>query len=253
MPASAPLLPLGLIGPRSRYADLIMATPGLVGYWRGRELSAPVALRNELGMGVATLTGAPTRDQASPVPGGASLTFNGSSQSASAPCNLTTYYTASISFWLNYTGAKANGHFIFEYCNSYDGFNNADKKGGFGIQTNDASTMRTGFATFAGTYTPWEDLFAYPSAGWHHFLCTYDRTNRVNAVYIDGVTQTLTASTHSVVTYPTFSNDTLYWMARNNASLRSAGGLTDVALFGGVLLTQGDAIDQYNAGITGLA
>ena len=94
------------------YRAAILATPGLVGYWRLGELSGTVA-RDELAKNHGTYVGSPTLGAAGLLAGDGdkAVTLNGSSQyvsiAAADALNLTAAF--SVSTWIYWTSALKGG------------------------------------------------------------------------------------------------------------------------------------------------
>ncbi len=80
--------------------------------------------------------------------------------------------------------------------------------------------------------------YPMPSVGWHHFVFVYDRSkasNQVDAVYIDGVSQTLTSTISSMVAGTTFRTDNMYLMSRGGVSYRTSGYMDDLRIYSRIL------------------
>lgn len=97
-------------------------------------------------------------------------------------------------------------------------------------------------------------FFTRPSAGaWHHYLINFDiadaSDNEILNVYVDGSLQTLTRGTKSNNTIGGFGSQTMFVMARNNASNWGAGRISEVAFWTGVNLSGTDATN-LNSGVS---
>lgn len=162
--------------------------------------------------------------------------FDGSNDYVAALLDLTPYTELSLSFWLWWDAFANDDDLAFEHTVNYTA-----NPGGLIVNPNSSSTkFEVGIGTGAGAF--YTDTFSRPSAAaWHHYLVTLSRSGPANAVWVDGVSQTLTAGTHTVVAYGTFANDYLVFMARGGVSLFGAGRMAEIGLYGGVLLGQDDA------------
>lgn len=109
--------------------------------------------------------------------------------------------------------------------------------GGFIMDPNSASGLFGSGFGYSGTPSSWTDNFTRPSAAaWHHYVHVFDRTNKVNKVYVDAVLQSLSTGTHTAGTYGNFpSGLQLNLMSRNGASLFAACTMQHVAIYNGEL------------------
>lgn len=92
--------------------------------------------------------------------------------------------------------------------------------------------------------------YPMPSVGWHHFVFVYDRSkasNQIESVYIDGVSQTLTATITSLGAGTYFRNDNLYLMSRGGISFFTGGYMDDLRIYNRVL-SQSEVSDLYKSG-----
>ena len=96
--------------------------------------------------------------------------------------------------------------------------------------------------------------FTRPSAAvWHHYVATFDRNagaQQVVAVYIDGVSQSLSASGTATASSGGFGNHAWNFMCRNAASNFGAGRLDDIRIHNRVL-SAGEALSLYRESRTG--
>lgn len=107
----------------------------------------------------------------------------------------------------------------------------------FGVRVNSSGTQFNGIR------------FTRPSAAtWHWYSFCFNRAagaQQVVAVYVDGVSQTLTTVTTEATSTGGFGNWAWNFMCRNNASLYGAGKLDDVSIRNRII-TAGEAKALYN-------
>jgi hypothetical protein len=88
------------------------------------------------------------------------------------------------------------------------------------------------------------ERYPKPSAGaWHHIAYVFDfgqpSASQVLAIYVDGVSQTLTNDiANNTQGTSSFGNLTWNVMCRNNASFYEVGDVAELAIYGGIILTQ---------------
>lgn len=170
--------------------------------------------------------------------------FNGTSDAASVPLDLSLYNTISVAFWLYWDAFASNDHLAAEYTSNYNSNN------GFIIDPNSGTVFAIGLH---GPSLYWTDNFARPSAAaWHHYMFVFDRSTPANIAYVDGVAQTLTTGTHNAGSYGNFANSTLYLMSRNASTLFAGGRMAEVAIWGGIQLGSGEAqaLADYRSPLT---
>jgi len=161
--------------------------------------------------------------------------FNGTDQSlqSASAINLSAFTKLSISVWF-YSDGFANDNDLMMELSPV-----SSNPGTFAINPNESSGVFQ--AEVRGDTAGNRSQFSRPSAtAWHHYAFHFDFTEAVNEVpiiWVDGVSQSLTPS--GTDNAGTFANDVLNFMSRNNAGLFYAGRLAEVAIYGGVLLTQG--------------
>ncbi|MFZ1996062.1 MAG: N,N-dimethylformamidase beta subunit family domain-containing protein [Solirubrobacteraceae bacterium] len=210
------------------YKSTVTSTAGLVSYWRLGDAPGSTTLADASGPNAATDFGATLG-----TPGalfgdaGTSATFNGTSNYASAPIDLSATSKVTVEFWLNWAAYANNDALAMEYTPN---FNN--QPGGFLVDPN-ASTGSFGVAIGSGSGR--EDIyFPRPSAGaWHYYAFVFDTTAAAGAQitpYVDGK-----PVTYSVATQGTgagnFANSTLYLMSRDGNALFGAASLQEVAIY----------------------
>lgn len=167
--------------------------------------------------------------------------FNGTDQSlqSASAIDLSTYNKISIVFWLWWDAFANDDKFAGEFSDNYNS-NDAflmDPDAPLGSAWSLFMHSVTG-AVYNGGYFP------RPSAGaWHQYVLLLDRTTGTAlgvTVYLDGALQTVT-QTESGSQTGNFGSYTLNLMSRNNASLFGAGRMAELAIYGGILLSQTEA------------
>jgi Concanavalin A-like lectin/glucanases superfamily len=147
---------------------------------------------------------------------------------------LKVYARLTVSFWLNWTGYSDDGRLAAEYSANYNWHG-----GTFFFDPNSSLLGRGHFGVGVNTRSWWPARtvagFVRPAARvWNHILAQFDLTQagaaQIPAVYVNGVSQTLTyAATAGVPTH--FSNQALYLMTRGGTDLFGAGAMSDFAIF----------------------
>ena len=166
---------------------------------------------------------------------------NDSLQSASA-INLSSFNKISIAFWLWWDSFANNDDLAGELSANYN-----DTQGGILIDPNSATgsfQVGVNVVQASGDYTV--GTFSRPSGGaWHQYVLILDISTNPNTivVYMDAVSQTFTYSDQSTTTTSVFANAAWNVMSRNNASLFGAGRMAELAIYGGLALSQTDATD----------
>lgn len=165
--------------------------------------------------------------------------FNGTSDAAQITLNLSTFSLITISFWMWWDTFANNDKLALEHTATIN------SNAGFIVDPNSTAPVngliQIGF-TKAAPVAAWVDGFARPSAAaWHHYMLVMNRATPANFAWVDGAPQTLTTGTHTAGTYGNFINSTLNLMSRNKASLFGAGRMAELAMWGGVALTTGNA------------
>lgn len=165
-------------------------------------------------------------------------TFNGTSDYGSVALNLSAYKTLSVYLAGWWDAFLNNDDFLMEYTP------NSNSANGFFIDPNDSGGV-FGFYLKDSGLAGFNSAFAtrFSAGAWHRLLITMDR-NGTSAQqiqgYLDGadwgLTQVGTAACAS-----NFDNSTLYIMSRGGVNLFGAGRLADLAIWGGVLLTNEEA------------
>lgn len=186
---------------------------------------SPMTLSGALRLGQRGLTGAD----------GASV-FNGTSDyGQTAAIDLSGITTMTVSFWLYWDAFADDNKMAIE--SSATASSNI---GGIYILPNQGTTTRFQIRLNTNGGVTSTVSFTRPSgAAWHHYVCCFDRnagTQQVTAVYVDGVSQSLTVDNTSAVTTGGFGNHVWNFMSRNGgASLEGAGRLDDIRIYNRVL------------------
>lgn len=152
--------------------------------------------------------------------------FNGSSSFARVGFDAGPYTKATISFWLWWDAFNnSDSQIAIEYTGNYNS-NQA-----FLVEPNDTSGS-FGFKIHSGS-SYCAALVTRPSAAaWHHYAMVMDLTltsSQVTAVYIDGISQSITYSVNTIsVGNTTFSvGGHIYFLNRGLASLFGAGRISN--------------------------
>jgi hypothetical protein len=169
--------------------------------------------------------------------------FNGTSDAIQIAVDLSSYNKISVSFWLKWTTFANDDKLAMEYSANYGA-----NTGTFIIDP-DSTAPVSGVFYWAWHYAGGGVTVAHftrPSAGvWHQYVFLIDGSAapsgaQLPAAYVDGVSQSLTYDSVAGLA-GTFGNFTLNVMSRNKTSLFGAGSMADMAIWGGVLLTAGEA------------
>lgn len=224
--------PFGGLGPMAAYRRLMLNTPGCVAYWR---MGNTLAERGP----ALTVTNAPL---VVPGPLRRAYKFDGVSQWASAALDPSPYSVLSISWWqFNPTNGTTERV----------AFGNSAIGSGAGFIFEPRYTSAVASVTMHGSGGFWIDTFPQPSAAaWHHYLWVLNRTGPSHQVWVDGISQTLTTSLHTMGSSATgFDNVPLNFATYQTSAWYWACSLAEFAVCGGVSLTRKDALDQWAAGI----
>ena len=150
----------------------------------------------------------------------------------SSTVDLSAVSKITIVFWLWWDAYGTDSHQCMELT--------ADQ----GLTTNGFVLIPNGstgvwLVAFTGNVGGVVATFTRPSAAaWHHFTILLDKsksTQEVDAVYVDGSSQSLTFTANANNTN-NWANSNLNFMSRNNASLWGAGRMAEAAIYPGVLL-----------------
>ena len=210
------------------YKSTVLATPGLLSYWRLGDSPGSTTLTDATGLSNATNVGATLG-----IPGalfgdtGTAALFNGQNSYAKAPVNLSATSQVTVELWLNWNAYANNDALAMELTSNYNNNN-----GGFIVDPNSANG---GFGLGLGRGTSRNaGSFARPSAGhWHYYAFVFDSTqpgaSEITA-YVDGKPVGVTLSS-SGTGAGAFANSTLYMMSRGGGSLFGAGTVQEVAVY----------------------
>lgn len=232
------------------YRDDILATSGLLRYWRQGEASGATMV-DETGAGNGTYTSTPVYGAAGALTGDSdtAITYDGSADAASAAVNLSTFTAVTLEFWLKVTSWLGADQLAFEYTANYN-----SSTGGFIVNPNESGVGRFQVGMTSNSGVSYETVsFTRPSTGvFHHYVVAMDRAltsgNQI-VVYMDGAAPTLTHDSNVDIT-GSFVNSTLYFMSRATTSLRLAGTLDEVALYSGAM-SLATAQGHYDVGVNG--
>lgn len=158
--------------------------------------------------------------------------FNGTSDyGQTAAIDLSGISTMTLTCWLYWDAFANDNDLLVE--SSAD--SSATNQGAISILPNSSTTEIVVRVNASGT-TFNSYRFARPSAAaWHHYAFCYDRNGgaqQVTAVYVDGVSQSLTSVAANTTATGGFGNYAWNFMSRNGgASLQGAGRLDDIRIY----------------------
>ncbi|HKH64344.1 MAG TPA: N,N-dimethylformamidase beta subunit family domain-containing protein, partial [Solirubrobacterales bacterium] len=212
------------------YSARVLATAGLINYWRLGESSGSTAADSK-GTAPATLTGAPSLGVEGAVAGDSdtATSFNGTTSAAQAALNLSATNKLTLEFWMKWDNYANDDDLAFELTPNFNsnpgGFlvdPSAPEEGGkFGVGIGSGESRNTAY-------------FSRPSAGaWHHYAIVMDATAAASGQvipYVDGQPIPY-VKTKSGTGAGNFANSSLYFMSRAAGALFGAGDLDEVALY----------------------
>ncbi len=214
------------------YAEGVLATSGLLNYWRLGEAVGP-ALLDSAGNHTANATGEPTLGATGALAGDpdTAVSFDGIDDAAGAPVQLGGKTALTVSFWLKWDAWANNDELAMELTDNFNG-----TPGGLLI---DPNSSYGSFAVGIGIGSSRNvSVFPRPSAGaWHHYAFVLDTqapAAQQVVPYVDGQPVAYTKVESGTGAEP-FADATLWMMSRAGGSLRGAGDLDEVALFGRAL------------------
>ena len=214
------------------YAEGVLATSGLLDYWRLGEAVGP-ALLDSAGSHNGTTGGEPTLGAAGALSGDpdTAVSFDGIKDAASAPVQLGGKTALTVSFWLKWDAWTNNDELAMELTDNFNG-----TPGGFLI---DPNSSYGSFAVGIGMGSSRNvSVFPRPSAGaWHHYAFVLDTqapAAQQVVPYVDGGPVAYTKVESGTGAEP-FADATLWMMSRAGSGLFGAGDLDEVALFGRAL------------------
>jgi len=232
---------------------------GLVGYWTfdGKDIikGAP----QDMSGNGETLKLVSIATSTFYVPGqvGQAVKFNGTTNAASTPTiDLTSTKIVTVAFW--YRGPYNTDSVLLESSTNYNNNDGAiliDPSVGTGNGTcSNVGKISFSIQDSVGT-VKYLNVCATPPANkapWHHWVAVFDNSTTGGAitVYLDGAIQSLTTGVSSKDQSSTFGNYNWYMMARNTASVFTAGSLDDVRIYNRALSAQ-EVLELYNQGAAG--
>jgi PKD repeat protein len=224
-----------IAGNGSSYVEKILATPGLLDYWRLSEAQGSTIFDRK-GSNDATLVDG-TFGALGALGGSgdsdAATSFDGVNDAAQAPVNLSGTSKVTVEFWLKWDAFADNDNLALEFTPNYNAGN------GFIMDPN-ATLNGTGqFMVGVGADASRNlALFNRPSPdAWHHYAFVLDTTAPAASQitpYVDGQPVTFTKPA-SGTGAGAFANSTLYFMSRAARTLFGAGDLDELALYNGAL------------------
>jgi PKD repeat protein len=232
-------------GEISKYSDSVLATAGLVHYWRMGEATGGT-FSDSKGSSPATTFGEPTLG----VSGGVSndpdraAEFDGSNDAAKASIDLSGTHAATVEFWLKWDNFTNDDRLAMEFTPNFNA-----SPGGFLVDPN-APQLGGTFGVGIGSGTSRNTVyFERPSAGqWHHYAFVLDTSAPAAqqiTPYVDGKAvsyQKMDSGTGG----GNFANSTLNFMSRGASELFGAGDLDELAIYKRTLGPTTIA-DHYNA------
>jgi PKD repeat protein len=216
-------------GEHASYSEGVLATPGLVDFWRLGETSGST-FADSVGPNPATIVGAPTLGIQSAVAGdpNKAASFDGSKDAASAAATgLAGKTAATVEFWMKWDSWANDDDLAMELTNNFN-----ETPGGFLIDPNSGyGSFAVGIGAGASRNV---SLFARPSLGtWHHYAFVLDTTAAAGqqvVPYVDGQAVAFSKA-ESGTGAPAFAEAALSFMSRAASSLNGAGDLDEVALY----------------------
>jgi PKD repeat protein len=228
----------------SNYGDTVMATPGLVDFWRMGEAAGP-AIADSKGTTPGSITGATFG-----VPGAigddpsTALRFNGTSNYGAIPLDLSGTAAITVEFWLKWPAFNNDDDLAMEFTPNFNGTD-----GGFLIDP-DAAQQGGKFGLGLGRDGARNNAFftrPTPNA-WHHYAIVFDGSapgaTQITP-YVDGQPVSYT-KIDSGTGLGRFANSTLYLMSRGGASLFGQGDLDELAIYNRAL-TASTVADHFAA------
>ena len=220
-----------IVGEGGTYFTRTAETSGLIHLWRLDEESGAM-FADSVGSSPATIINGATLGASSPLTledGDTAASFDGVSNSAAAPIDLSTSSQITVEFWLKWNAYANDDRLAMEltpnFNNNGGGFlidPDAPENGGkFGVGVGNGSSRNNAY-------------FQRPSAGaWHHYAFVLDSTAPAAQQvipYVDGQAVPFT-KTASGTGAGAFAKSTLYFMSRAASSLFGAGTLDEVAIY----------------------
>lgn len=170
--------------------------------------------------------------------------FNGTSDNISATLNISSFSLISIFFrlWWN---AYANDD---DYALGHNAPFTSNR--GFYVDPNSSAPSNGLFAFgFSTGALLWLDNFVRPSVGqWHTYVLVMNRATPQNLAWVDAASATIGTGVHQAGTYGNFADATMTIMSQGNTTRWGAGKMEDLAVWGGVQLSQAE-ISALHAGV----
>jgi PKD repeat protein len=225
----------------SNYAEGVLATPGLLHYYRLGEANGPT-IADAKGTASGTLSeavyGVPGAINGDP---NTAVSFQGAGDPTegqlgsfgSVPMDLSAQTAITVEFWLKWSTYGNDDKLAMELTPNYN-----INGGGF-IVDPDAPQFGGTFGVGIGTGTSRNSVFfARPSAGvWHHYALVLDGTAPAASEvtpYVDGQKVSFQQEGAGTGAGP-FANSTLYLMSRAGTALYGNGSLDELAIYSGAL------------------
>jgi YD repeat-containing protein len=219
-------------GKQPTYSEAVLATSGILDYWRLGDAVGP-ALLDGVGHNNATASGEPTLGVAGALQGDAdtAVRFDGVNDAASAPVQLEGKTAITVGFWLKWNEYANDDRLAMELTNNFN-----EEAGGFLV---DPNSSYGSFAVGIGIGSSRNvSIFARPSAGqWHHYTFVLDTQAPAAeqiVPYVDGEPVSYT-KVESGTGAGSFASSNLYFMSRAASGLFGGGDLDEVALYGRAL------------------
>jgi N,N-dimethylformamidase beta subunit-like, C-terminal/Concanavalin A-like lectin/glucanases superfamily/PKD domain len=211
------------------YSAAILATPGLVHYYRLDEAAGPTIHDGKGSSGGTVSGGSFGLEGAIAGEADTALGFNGTSDSGAIPLNLSETSQLSVEFWLKWNSYANNDSLAMEFTPNFN-----ENSGGLLIDP-DAPELGGSFGVGIGTGASRNSIyFPRPTAGvWHHYVFVLNSTAAAGAQitpYVDGQPVTFTQGATGTGAGP-FANSTLYLMSRDGSALFGAGTLDELAIY----------------------
>ncbi len=211
------------------YSAAILATPGLVHYYRLDESAGPT-IHDGKGTANGTVTGG-SFGLAGAIAGetDTALGFNGTSDSGAIPLNLSEASQLSVEFWMKWNSYANNDALAMELTPNFN-----ENSGGLLVDP-DAPELGGSFGVGIGVGASRNSVyFARPTAGvWHHYVFVLNGAAAAGAQitpYVDGQPVSFTQGATGTGA-GAFANSTLYLFSRDGNALFGAGTLDELALY----------------------
>lgn len=169
---------------------------------------------------------------------------SGGNACASVPIDLSSYTKAAVSFWMYWNAYVNDDDLALEYGANFV------TNSGFFIDPNSGAPASGAFQAGVGSVGAANSgQFTRPSAAaWHHYAFNFDRTTgtaQSTAVWVDGVSQSVSAVGTLGNVADNFGNNNLYIFSRAGTSLFGAGKMTNLVIRGGYLMSELEVQAEY--------